>query len=290
MDQLERSYFGSYNHLFVLPMSFQFGYDVWKLADSKWDCGRQIPSFSELITNCKLPVELYLKEVTSGKQRSKDHRLRLSPVVAYESPPLTDPNPGGHSSESSVPASPLAHLVSTSELLQVDSQENVQESPRTDPINVVTPQSLSPGSESDKGYHGNSASSQRRKREARIDKKLRKKRKRSLKGALMSHEKVLFSCSPRPATKHSSEGVIYPQNLLNKDLCLKKNTQCSQCGSRKTPEWRSGPTGSRTLCNACGLFFAKLTKKLGHEEASEYFVNLKKSGDVFDRRIGSLNQ
>ncbi|KAF9510209.1 hypothetical protein BS47DRAFT_1300438, partial [Hydnum rufescens UP504] len=29
--------------------------------------------------------------------------------------------------------------------------------------------------------------------------------------------------------------------------------QCSSCGSRDTPEWRRGPDGPRTLCNACGL-------------------------------------
>ncbi len=28
-----------------------------------------------------------------------------------------------------------------------------------------------------------------------------------------------------------------------------------------TPEWRRGPDGARTLCNACGLHYAKLERK-----------------------------
>eukprot|EP00891_Asterochloris_glomerata_P009561 jgi/Astpho2/9561/e_gw1.00146.192.1_t len=28
---------------------------------------------------------------------------------------------------------------------------------------------------------------------------------------------------------------------------------CVQCGTTKTPQWREGPAGPRTLCNACGV-------------------------------------
>ncbi|KAH8831603.1 hypothetical protein DL96DRAFT_1588394 [Flagelloscypha sp. PMI_526] len=38
-------------------------------------------------------------------------------------------------------------------------------------------------------------------------------------------------------------------------------TKCHSCNSRDTPEWRRGPDGARTLCNACGLHYAKLTRK-----------------------------
>lgn len=36
---------------------------------------------------------------------------------------------------------------------------------------------------------------------------------------------------------------------------------CHSCGTTQTPEWRRGPDGARTLCNACGLHFAKLVRK-----------------------------
>lgn len=45
--------------------------------------------------------------------------------------------------------------------------------------------------------------------------------------------------------------------------------RCHLCGVTETPEWRRGPDGSRTLCNACGLYHAKLVKKKGEAEAAE---------------------
>lgn len=29
--------------------------------------------------------------------------------------------------------------------------------------------------------------------------------------------------------------------------------RCSHCGVQKTPQWRAGPMGPKTLCNACGV-------------------------------------
>ncbi|XVE82531.1 hypothetical protein DITRI_Ditri16bG0012400 [Diplodiscus trichospermus] len=31
--------------------------------------------------------------------------------------------------------------------------------------------------------------------------------------------------------------------------------KCSHCGVTKTPQWRAGPMGAKTLCNACGVRF-----------------------------------
>jgi len=41
----------------------------------------------------------------------------------------------------------------------------------------------------------------------------------------------------------------------------KRNLQCQMCGATETPEWRRGPAGDHTLCNACGLHYAKSLKK-----------------------------
>ncbi|KNE54786.1 hypothetical protein AMAG_00740 [Allomyces macrogynus ATCC 38327] len=41
---------------------------------------------------------------------------------------------------------------------------------------------------------------------------------------------------------------------------------CIDCGTTQSPEWRKGPTGAKTLCNACGLRFAK-RKKMEMEPA-----------------------
>lgn len=37
--------------------------------------------------------------------------------------------------------------------------------------------------------------------------------------------------------------------------------QCSECGTVESPEWRKGPAGPKTLCNACGLRWAKRQRK-----------------------------
>ncbi|WVO13278.1 hypothetical protein L204_100891 [Cryptococcus depauperatus] len=40
-----------------------------------------------------------------------------------------------------------------------------------------------------------------------------------------------------------------------------QSTKCLGCGATETPEWRRGPMGPRTLCNACGLVHMKLQRK-----------------------------
>ena len=32
---------------------------------------------------------------------------------------------------------------------------------------------------------------------------------------------------------------------------------CKNCGAHQTPQWRCGPEGPRTLCNACGVRYKK---------------------------------
>jgi predicted Fe-S protein YdhL (DUF1289 family) len=44
--------------------------------------------------------------------------------------------------------------------------------------------------------------------------------------------------------------------------------RCHSCNRAETPEWRRGPDGARTLCNACGLHYAKLTRKTGAKAAA----------------------
>eukprot|EP00834_Sanchytrium_tribonematis_P005092 NODE_287_length_10726_cov_0.240614.p3 type:complete len:219 gc:universal NODE_287_length_10726_cov_0.240614:9285-8629(-) len=36
---------------------------------------------------------------------------------------------------------------------------------------------------------------------------------------------------------------------------------CTECGTNESPEWRKGPSGAKTLCNACGLRYAKRKKQ-----------------------------
>ncbi|MQL70811.1 hypothetical protein Taro_003122 [Colocasia esculenta] len=38
---------------------------------------------------------------------------------------------------------------------------------------------------------------------------------------------------------------------------------CSRCGTSRTPMWRSGPAGPKTLCNACGIRYRKMRRSGG---------------------------
>jgi len=42
---------------------------------------------------------------------------------------------------------------------------------------------------------------------------------------------------------------------------IKKPLFCAECGTTETPEWRRGENGPNTLCNGCGLRFAKRRKQ-----------------------------
>ncbi|KAI0649005.1 hypothetical protein C8Q79DRAFT_904590 [Trametes meyenii] len=64
--------------------------------------------------------------------------------------------------------------------------------------------------------------------------------------------------------RQSSTGGAQPGQQKNKYRKRSRATppgKCHSCNIRETPEWRRGPDGARTLCNACGLHYAKLMRK-----------------------------
>jgi hypothetical protein len=60
--------------------------------------------------------------------------------------------------------------------------------------------------------------------------------------------------------------------------------RCHSCNRAETPEWRRGPDGARTLCNACGLHYAKLTRRMGANKAANLGSNLKPKIDSVSPR------
>eukprot|EP01089_Gocevia_fonbrunei_P009361 TRINITY_DN21642_c0_g1_i1.p1 TRINITY_DN21642_c0_g1~~TRINITY_DN21642_c0_g1_i1.p1 ORF type:complete len:206 (+),score=35.63 TRINITY_DN21642_c0_g1_i1:66-683(+) len=69
-------------------------------------------------------------------------------------------------------------------------------------------------------------------------------------------------------------------NAARKKPCTSANPSqliCYHCNTTDTPEWRRGPAGPKTLCNACGLQYAKRVKlakqREGKEAKLEFILN-----------------
>ncbi|KAI5955824.1 hypothetical protein KGF54_001326 [Candida jiufengensis] len=69
------------------------------------------------------------------------------------------------------------------------------------------------------------------------------------------------------------------------DINYRPVNKCHRCGTTETPEWRRGPKGVRTLCNACGLYHAKLVKRKGALLAAEEVLNNRVTKGKNGRRI-----
>ncbi|CAN6675090.1 hypothetical protein TRVA0_085S00254 [Trichomonascus vanleenenianus] len=68
---------------------------------------------------------------------------------------------------------------------------------------------------------------------------------------------------PRRKSKHHEYGVDSYNALTGETTHV-----CAECGAMESPEWRKGPKGPKTLCNACGLRWAKKTRKEEEQTAS----------------------
>ncbi|MCJ1241705.1 blue light receptor [Varicellaria rhodocarpa] len=70
-----------------------------------------------------------------------------------------------------------------------------------------------------------------------------------------------------PALIRGDAGIAIPIDKENRGGDKKKKLKvadeyvCTDCGTLDSPEWRKGPNGPKTLCNACGLRWAKKEKK-----------------------------
>lgn len=69
-----------------------------------------------------------------------------------------------------------------------------------------------------------------------------------------------------PYAEQGPESEDAKGNFINADNKRRRGRaappgRCHSCNRAETPEWRRGPDGARTLCNACGLHYAKLTRK-----------------------------
>ena len=77
---------------------------------------------------------------------------------------------------------------------------------------------------------------------------------------------------------------ILKKRVYNKKKKNVRLIKCFHCGEVQTPEWRRGPYGNRTLCNACGLYYRKLIKRFDTKNAN-LIMRFNKLINPMDRRI-----
>jgi hypothetical protein len=53
----------------------------------------------------------------------------------------------------------------------------------------------------------------------------------------------------------------------------KKVKRCENCNVDHSPEWRRGPSGHKTLCNACGLRYSRTINRYLNQQRAKGGVN-----------------
>lgn len=97
---------------------------------------------------------------------------------------------------------------------------------------------------------------------------------------------VYYPSPPMVSPPHVKQNPDYRvPEVINRPM-----NKCHRCGTTETPEWRRGPNGLRTLCNACGLFHAKLVRRKGAAWAAEEVLNNKVCKGKNGRRISVKKQ
>lgn len=97
---------------------------------------------------------------------------------------------------------------------------------------------------------------------------------------------VSYYSKPHFAVQHpNNHGLQMGHPYTITEVVPKTTNKCHRCGTTETPEWRRGPKGVRTLCNACGLFHAKLVKRKGAAVAAEEVLNNRVTKGKNGRRI-----
>ncbi|KAJ7955181.1 GATA transcription factor [Quillaja saponaria] len=82
-----------------------------------------------------------------------------------------------------------------------------------------------------------------------------------------------------------------PKGVSSEDSQQQKKT-CADCGTTKTPLWRGGPAGPKSLCNACGIRSRKKRRAiLGLNKGNTEDKKGKRSSSSSSNKLGdSLKQ
>lgn len=92
---------------------------------------------------------------------------------------------------------------------------------------------------------------------------------------------ALTGLGKRATKRRTSDGVSGHSRISKRRSIMR----CSACATRHTPKWRNGPDGLGTLCNVCGLIYAKRLNKHLARWAADYSL-----GTYCARQGGSMVQ
>ncbi|KAK1585416.1 uncharacterized protein LY79DRAFT_558511 [Colletotrichum navitas] len=81
-----------------------------------------------------------------------------------------------------------------------------------------------------------------------------------LQGVAPSRERERRTRRQRHRTD-SAASYCYPQKALKRSRA--SELVCQSCQTTSTPQWRNGPAGLWTLCNVCGLIYARQVRRNG---------------------------
>ncbi|KAI9319778.1 hypothetical protein BX666DRAFT_1916130 [Dichotomocladium elegans] len=84
----------------------------------------------------------------------------------------------------------------------------------------------------------------------------------------MSIGKLLYASASSSSTSTICAGERLARLSVSKSSTtalitgpLGEPRECAKCHTQSSPEWRKGPSGNKTLCNACGLRFSRFIAK-----------------------------
>ncbi|KAI7866546.1 hypothetical protein BDF14DRAFT_1812644 [Spinellus fusiger] len=84
----------------------------------------------------------------------------------------------------------------------------------------------------------------------------------------LAYPNALLSPETSPIPRASSSGStleqrrwLYVRPIYESQNARQAKKVCERCKTNSSPEWRRGPSGHKTLCNACGLRYSRLLSK-----------------------------
>ncbi|KAI0339410.1 hypothetical protein BDW22DRAFT_1431680 [Trametopsis cervina] len=192
---------------------------------------------------------------SAGPSKADNRR----PEERAERPPEAAPQPKGRKGKES-----LAEPPAPTPLPQVPAQLGLDYHKLVESYRLIIDSSKAIGADTGTGRHGGYAEMLERMLQAATY------GAQALDSATKRSTSELPRAPPTDGERPHEEGdggagKARQSNVIKNDQPVEGGQTCLGCGATSTPEWRRGPMGPRTLCNACGLVYAKLIKKRTRE-------------------------